>query len=68
MDLLRINSKIAIAEGFYTVFNDQQICVGSLFTSEIEQYSEENKLDYSISKNILTQKMILESQQISEKN
>lgn len=53
-------------EGLYTVFNDDGICVGSIFGSEIEKYMEENEVDFSIAKNVLSNKLIVKFEEQEE--
>jgi hypothetical protein len=52
------NFKISIFEWFYNVFNEEGICAGTIFNSDIEAKAEELGIDYYDAKAICEGKMI----------
>lgn len=69
INLARKISELKVDYGYFTVFNNDKVFVGLLFNDVIKEYTEKNKdVEFSIARTLLEQKMILEFEEIKEKN
>ena len=61
-------NSLIMYDGYYDVYDDEiEMTAGMLFYGEVQSYAEENKIDFDIARNVLTQKLILENRESIEK-
>jgi hypothetical protein len=62
-DVVKFIPNLEFGMGHYLVFNNDNICAGVLFNENIYEYMKNNDIEnYTIAKNILENKMILDYQ------
>jgi len=59
-DVIKIIPNLEFSSGDYCIFDDDGNYVGNLQNDDILKHMKENELEYSVAKQILTQKLILE--------
>lgn len=67
-DLVHIVPNLEFTQGYYSVINENNKYIGVVLNEDILEYMEKNKTFYDITKNILSNKTIVEFEEQFEKS